>query len=137
MLDREGTYSHGHGLLQIRETERTLRVSAQSFLLLLAVTILEAHLVSRWVLGIGFVLVPIVIAIQKQLFFVFVRFLHGRERGVRRVIIYGAGFTGKRMLSALVRSPKLGLDPVVIVDDDHRIEKKCTPSVIAENVVHR
>jgi len=118
MLDREGAYRQGHGLLRIRETERTLRVSAQCFLLLLAVSILEAHLVSRWVLGIGFVLVPIVVAIQKQLFIVLVSFLHGRGRGMRKVIIYGAGFTGKRMLSALVRSPKLGLDPVVIVDDD-------------------
>lgn len=118
MLDREGAYRHGHGLLRIRETERTLRVSAQSFLLLLAVTILEAHLVSRWVLGIGFVLVPVMIAIQKQLFIILVRFLHGRGRGMRKVIIYGAGFTGKRMFSALVRSPKLGLDPVVVVDDD-------------------
>ena len=93
-------------------------MSTQAFLLLLAVTILSAHLVSRWVLGIGFALVPTVIVIQKQLFIIVVRSLHARGRGVRKVIIYGAGFTGKRVLSALVRSPKLGLDPVVVVDDD-------------------
>lgn len=140
MLDREGAYRHGHGLLQIRETERILRVSAQAFLLLLTITILAAHLVSRWVLGIGFILVPLMIVIQKQLFIVFVRAMHARGRGTRKAIIYGAGFTGKRMLSALVRSPKLGLDPVVIVDDDeaevgHKVyslgyrRERCSPVI--------
>ena len=118
MLDREGAYRRGHGLLRVRETELTLRVSAQTFLLLFAVSFLSAHLISRWVLGIGFFFVPIIVVVQKQIFTALVRFLHERGRGMRKVIIYGAGFTGKRILSALVRSPKLGLDPVVIVDDD-------------------
>ncbi|MGC2210415.1 MAG: sugar transferase [Candidatus Korobacteraceae bacterium] len=118
MLDREGAYRSGHGLLFVRETERTLRVSSQAFLLLLAVSILASQLISRWVLGIVLFLVPIVVVIQKQLFRAFVSFLHTRGRGIRKVVIYGAGATGKRMLSAIVRSPNLGLNPVAIVDDN-------------------
>jgi len=34
------------------------------------------------------------------------------------VLIYGSGCTGRRVFSALQRSPKLGLKPVVFVDDD-------------------
>ena len=37
------------------------------------------------------------------------------------MLIYGAGFTGRSVFSALVRSPKLGLRPVAIVDDDQGI----------------
>jgi len=118
MLHSDGAYCHGHGLLRIRETERILRVSVQAFLLLFPVSVLAAQLISRWVLGIGFVLVPIVSLVQKQLFIAFVDFLHVSGRSRWTTIIYGAGFTGKRMFSSLVRSPKLGLDPVVIVDDD-------------------
>jgi exopolysaccharide biosynthesis polyprenyl glycosylphosphotransferase len=36
---------------------------------------------------------------------------------VRRAIIYGSGFTGKRVFSALLRSRKLGINPLVFVDD--------------------
>jgi FlaA1/EpsC-like NDP-sugar epimerase len=36
-------------------------------------------------------------------------------------VVYGAGFTGRSVFSALARSPKLGLRPVAIVDDDEGI----------------
>jgi hypothetical protein len=78
MLDREGVYRRGSGMLQIRETERILRVSVQSFLVLFTVTIFSAHLLSRWVLGIGIVLLPITVVIEKQILFSIVRYLHTR-----------------------------------------------------------
>ena len=53
MLDREGVYRRGSGMLRITESERTLRVSAQTFFMLLVVTAFSAHLLSRWVLAIG------------------------------------------------------------------------------------
>jgi exopolysaccharide biosynthesis polyprenyl glycosylphosphotransferase len=117
MLDREGVYRRGSGMLQIRETERILRVSVQSFLVLFTVTIFSAHLLSRWVLGIGIVLLPITVVIEKQILFSIVRYLHTRGRGVRKAIIYGSGFTGKRVYSVLLRSMKLGINPLLFVDD--------------------
>jgi exopolysaccharide biosynthesis polyprenyl glycosylphosphotransferase len=118
MLDRDGAYREGHGLLRVRETERALRVSAQAFLLVLPITFIAAHLISRWVLALAFVFVPVIVVIQKQLFFLLMRALHAKGLGVRKVLIYGAGYTGRRVFSALIRSPKLGLEPVAIVDDD-------------------
>ena len=124
MLDREGVYRRGSGMLRISETERILRVSVQAFFLLLPVAILAAHLLSRWLLGISFFLTPMVVVTEKQLLFSAVRYLHSRGRGVRKAIIYGAGFTGKRIFSVLLRSRKLGICPVVFVDDDESVVGK-------------
>ena len=117
LLDREGVYRRGSGMLRISETERTLRVSAQAFLLLLVVTVFSAQLLSRWVLGIGIFLVPITVVIEKQVLFSIVRYLHERGQGVRKAIVYGSGYTGKRVFSVLLRSRKLGINPLVFVDD--------------------
>ena len=118
MLDREGIYRNGSGMLRISESERTLRVSAQTFLLLLVITVFSAQLLSRWVLVIGMVLVPITVVIEKQLLFSVVRYLHERGQGVRKAIVYGSGYTGKRVFSVLLRSRKLGINPLVFVDDN-------------------
>ena len=117
LLDREGVYRRGSGMLRISETERTLRVSAQAFLLLFVVTVFSAQMLSRWVLGIGIFLVPITVVVEKQLLFSIVRYLHERGQGVRKAIIYGSGYTGKRVFSVLLRSRKLGINPLVFVDD--------------------
>jgi len=118
MLDREGVYRKGSGMLRISETERALRVSVQAFILLLPVTVFSAHLLSRWILVFGIILAPIAVVFEKQALFVIVRRLHARGIGVRNAIIYGSGFTGKRIFSVLLRSRKLGIKPVVFVDDD-------------------
>ena len=128
LLDREGVYRKGSGMLRVSETERTLRVSVQAFLILLPVAIFSAYLISRWVLFLGVFLVPIAVVCEKQLLFSIVRRLHTRGRGVRKAIIYGSGFTGKRVLSVLLRSRKLGINPTVFVDDD---EKQVGKSIYA------
>jgi len=66
--------------------------------------------------------VPSLQILEKQLFFLGVRALRERGYGVRNVLIYGAGESGRRVFSALVRSPRLGLNPVALVDDDATLE---------------
>src|ERR1035441_10776563 len=53
--------------------------------------------------------------------FVLIRNLHGRGYGLQNVLVYGAGLTGRRVFSAIVRSPKLGMNPVAIVDDNEKL----------------
>ena len=118
LLDRDGAYRSGSSLLRIKETERSLRVSVQAFLLAMPVTFFGHYALSRWVFLIAMLCVPLLQVIEKQLLFVAVRALRARGLGVQRVLIYGAGSSGRRVFSALVRSPKLGLNPVAIVDDD-------------------
>jgi exopolysaccharide biosynthesis polyprenyl glycosylphosphotransferase len=62
--------------------------------------------------------VPLSLFIQKSILYMVVSALHSRGYGTERVLIYGSGCTGRRVFSALARSPKLGLDPVAFVDDD-------------------
>jgi exopolysaccharide biosynthesis polyprenyl glycosylphosphotransferase len=117
LLDRDGAYRAGSSLLRIKETERSLRVSAQMFLLVLPVTFFGNYLFSRWVFLIAMLFVPLLQTFQRQLMFLAARTLRARGVGVQKVVIYGAGNSGRRVFSALIRSPKLGLNPVVLVDD--------------------
>jgi exopolysaccharide biosynthesis polyprenyl glycosylphosphotransferase len=122
LLDRDGAYRPGNSLLRIKETERTLRVSLQSFLLILPLTFFTGHIFSRWVFIIALFFVPVLQVAEKQLLFAFVRRLRSRGIGVNRVLIYGAGSSGQRVFSALVRSPQLGLVPVALIDDNPQLE---------------
>ncbi|HEX3351885.1 MAG TPA: sugar transferase [Terriglobales bacterium] len=118
MLDRVGAYRRGNSLLRVRETEQVLRVSAGAFLMVLAVSFFTNFLFSRWLLVLCLILVPLLLFIQKNLVYSLIRTLHSRGYGNEKVLIYGSGYTGRRVFSVLRRSPKLGLEPVVFVDDD-------------------
>jgi len=118
MLDRVGAYKRGNGLLRIRETEQVLRVSMQAFLIAFAVSFFTSMLVSRWLLAISVTLVPLSLFVEKNLIYLLVRTLHSRGYGIEKVLIYGSGSTGRRVFSALRRSPRLGLEPIAFVDDD-------------------
>ncbi|GAC1688977.1 MAG: undecaprenyl-phosphate glucose phosphotransferase [Terriglobales bacterium] len=118
MLDRVGAYERGNGLLRIRETEQVLRVSIQSILVAFAVSFFSNVLVSRWLLLISGIMVPLALFIEKHVMYLIVRSLHSRGYGIEKVLIYGSGSTGRRVFSALRRSPRLGLEPVAFVDDD-------------------
>jgi exopolysaccharide biosynthesis polyprenyl glycosylphosphotransferase len=118
MLDRVGAYRRGNSLLRVRETEQVLRVSAEAFLVVFAVSFFTNVLFSRWLLVLALSLVPLLLFIQKNFMYLLIRVLHSRGYGNNKVLIYGAGNTGRRVFSALKRSPKLGLDPLAFVDDD-------------------
>jgi exopolysaccharide biosynthesis polyprenyl glycosylphosphotransferase len=118
MLDRAGAYSRGTSLLRVRETEHVLRVSVQALGFILGVSFFTSFLFSRWLLIIAFVLVPVFLFFQKHLVYALVQHLHGKGYGIERVLIYGSGSTGRRVYSVLTRSPKLGLEPVALVDDN-------------------
>ena len=118
MLDRDGAYRQGSSLLGIKETERALRVSTQAFLLTFPVTFFAGRLFSRWWFALAMAIVPLCLIAEKQLLFFLVRLLHKKGYGIRRTVIYGGGYTGRRVFSALARSLKLGLAPVAVVDDD-------------------
>ena len=113
MLDRVGAYNRGNGLLRIRETEQVLRVSIQAFLIVFAASFFTNVWVSRWLLLISVTIVPLSLFVEKDLVYRLVRTLHSRGYGIEKVLIYGSGSTGRRVFSALRRSPKLGLDPVL------------------------
>jgi FlaA1/EpsC-like NDP-sugar epimerase len=118
MLDRAGAYRRGNSLLRVRETEQVLRVSAQALLVSVALSFLSGALFSQGLLSLCIGVVPLLLFVQKNFTYSLIHTLHARGVGNEKVLIYGAGCTGRRVFSALRGSPKLGLEPVAIVDDD-------------------
>jgi exopolysaccharide biosynthesis polyprenyl glycosylphosphotransferase len=118
LLDNAGAYRRANSLMRIRETERILQTSVFIVALIFPITFFSARAFSRGILLIGAVLVPLALILEKQAFLSVIYQLHRRNRGIRRVLIYGAGYTGQRVFSVLGRSIKLGLRPVAIVDDN-------------------
>jgi exopolysaccharide biosynthesis polyprenyl glycosylphosphotransferase len=110
-------YADGGSLLQIRETERALRSSTLALLLLLPLGLLPgAHLsLAAWMLSL--LLAPVFLILEKQMLAAAMRKLHRQGRGVERVLVYGAGSAARRVVSALLDSPQLGMRPVAAIDD--------------------
>jgi exopolysaccharide biosynthesis polyprenyl glycosylphosphotransferase len=124
-LQSSGAYRGGGSLLQIRETERAIRVSTQSVLLLLGLSLLLNMDVSGATIILALVLVPVSLMLQKILFLSIVRTLHVMGYGADRAVVYGAGDTGKRIVSALFHSYRLGLLPVLAVEDNPALGGSC------------
>jgi exopolysaccharide biosynthesis polyprenyl glycosylphosphotransferase len=118
VMDWEGGYQRGNSLLRIRETERILRVVMKAFLFVFPITFLAGQLFSRGLLILGILILPLFLVAEKQFFWQCVQRMHAKGLGVENVLIYGAGFTGRKVFSALARSPKLGFNPVAVVDDN-------------------
>lgn len=115
---RDAAYRGGGGLLQIRETERAVRVPAQAAILLWIVNFLLGLRVPVLVFLAAIVLVPVLLILQKQIVFAIVRKFQQSADQVDRVVVYGAGDTGRGVLSALLHSPRLGFQPVAVIDDN-------------------
>jgi exopolysaccharide biosynthesis polyprenyl glycosylphosphotransferase len=118
LLHRNGAYRGSGGLLQIRETERAIRIPVQSLLVMLPFCLLLNLKFSRTAFLIALVLIPVSLILQKHAFVAVIRALHAMGYGVDRVIVYGIGGRGKRILSALSHSVRLGLYPVAVVAEN-------------------
>ncbi|MGA7339961.1 MAG: exopolysaccharide biosynthesis polyprenyl glycosylphosphotransferase [Terracidiphilus sp.] len=117
LLKGDRAYLEGGGLLQIRETERAMRIPAQALLILLPFNFLLHLNFPGAAFLMAFILIPLLLIIEKQMFAAIVRALQARGHGVDRVAVYGAGNTGRRIVSALLNSPRLGMRPVAVVED--------------------
>ncbi len=120
ILNRDRAYGSGASLLQIRETERAIRLSVQVVLLLLVFVFLLKLSLPAGALLIDFILLPPLLISEKLLVGAVVQHLHVRGFGVERVAVYGAGETARRVVTTLLNSPRLGFRPVVAIDDNPR-----------------
>lgn len=114
---RDGAYRADGGVLRIRETERALRVTAQSLFLTQILNLLLCLHFPIFVCLIAAVLVPVLLVFQKRLFLQAVARFRQKYMADLRVLIYGAGDAGRNIASVLLDSPRLGLQPVAVIDD--------------------
>jgi len=124
LFERDSAYRGSTSLLQIRETERSLRVPCFALLLLSPLSFLLGTTFSRGALLSLVLTLPILLILQKYLVHRVVQMLYVRGHGVKKVLIYGAGYTGRRIYSALLHSPKLGFETIGITDDDPQLSGK-------------
>ena len=122
LFERHGGYRPYVSLLAVRDTERILRVTVESFLLALLVAYFMTEYVSRLVVLLALITVPVFVTFAKWEMHKGLRLLRSKGYGARKAVIVGAGTLGRRIYSALVRSPKFGIDPVAFVDDDPEMQ---------------
>lgn len=121
MLYKDDAYNPVDGLLRVKETERVLRASCTVSMLVLPVTFLAQLHLSRGLAVLCFLTVPALLIVEKYWLHLALRRIRIRGYGTKKVVIYGAGLTGRKVFSALVRSPKLGLSPVAFVERDQSL----------------
>ncbi len=116
LLEKRGDYRPCLSLLAVRETERLLRTTLTGFLLGLPLLVAVTKTVPRTTVGLAVVLVPLALAVEKSLTHRILCALRAPAGVMRKAVIVGTGTLGRRIFSALVRSPKLGMDPVAFVE---------------------
>lgn len=129
LLQLDGAYRGSSGLLQIRETERAIRIPVLSVLAVLPFSLLLHLNFSGAVFAIALILIPILLVLQKHAFLAVIRALHVRGYGVDRAIVYGIAGTGKRILSALSHSARLGFEPMMLITHNDSVDEKRMPEM--------
>lgn len=126
---RDQEFYKDSGLLRIRETERTIRVSSQSlFLLWVASLILQLQIASLIFLLSGFI-APALVSLQRHLFSQMVARLRRNGGHEVRVLVYGAGDSGRNIVSALIESQRLGLRPFAVFEDRNAHHASAMPAM--------
>ncbi len=104
-------------MLRIQETERAIRISVQSFALLLIFSALLGQGLPILVIPIAIIVNPVLLILEKQIVFAICSKLQRRDDRVCRVVIYGSGQAGRSVASTLLDSPRLGFQPAAVIDD--------------------
>lgn len=122
LLHADGAYCGDGSPLQIRETARMLRTSAQLVVLMTVAALLFGTHSSHVPLAFAAVLIPLVLVLEKHAVLAVIRMLRHRGHGVEPVVVWGTGDSGRRAASSLLYSPRLGLRPVAVIEDDPVID---------------
>lgn len=124
LFERSGAYRGGGSLLHIRETERALRIPLQTLVLLLPFLVfVNPHLLREPVtllrepLVFGLAVLPVPLLLQKQIVLILLGVFQHKEPLGKRVVVFGAGETARRIVSALLHSSRLGCQPIGIIED--------------------
>ncbi len=118
LLEKHGEYRPYLSLLAVRETERLLRVGAECLLLLLPAIIVIAPSLPVKVVLASFFAVPVGLVLEKSSLWLAVAMARRLRQNRHNAVILGGGPLAKNIYSALLRSPKLGIHPVAIVDEE-------------------
>lgn len=123
LLEKHGDYRRCLSLLAVRETERLLRVTMAGVSLALPMLLVATGTVPRTMFGLAAVIVPLILALEKWQMQKAIRMMRRHASFTRKAVILGTGTLGRRIFSALVCSPKVGIDPVAFAEAGAAIEE--------------
>ncbi|MDR3764696.1 MAG: exopolysaccharide biosynthesis polyprenyl glycosylphosphotransferase [Acidobacteriota bacterium] len=121
VLRLNGAYSRATSLLRVRETERVLAAAVQLCFFAFAVSFWADVHCPRLVFLFALFFIPLLVLLEKHMMFYATHAIYCDGLATRRTVIYGGTLGGARIFSVLVRSPKFGLVPVAIVDDNPEV----------------
>lgn len=116
-LGANHAYAGGEGLLQIRETERTISASVRCSLFLIPMLLMVTSGISKSAILLAPFTIAVSLILQKQCYLLALRAIDRTENGGDRVVVYGAGSAERRVVSTLLNSVRLGMRPVAVIND--------------------
>ncbi|MCI5131490.1 MAG: sugar transferase [Candidatus Electrothrix sp. EH2] len=118
-----GLYRHQASMMNLLETRKIIKMLLLLFLLLILYTFFAKADYSRITLCLAFILAFPLLLFGRFLFFKFYQYLYIQGIHVRRVLIYGAGSTGRLLFQSIQNTPKLGYHPIGFFDPDGKKEQ--------------
>lgn len=123
-----GAYSHELSITQTQERHSILKGIIWSYSFLIISTFFYPKIyLSRLQSVYSIILLLVIITSERLLFHFLNKFLLKQGIGTKRVLVYGAGETGKRLVKKISAAPKLGYHVVGYIDDrKYRCSENCT-----------
>jgi exopolysaccharide biosynthesis polyprenyl glycosylphosphotransferase len=116
LLERAGAYRPARSLLHIRETAVLLTVASAVMGLLLTARLLGITIFSIGQIPVFGAALFALMLLEKSCMHLLGQALHRRGITPRPVVILGAGLACRRMYSAFVNSPRLGMWPAMVIN---------------------
>ena len=111
-----GLYRHQASMMNLLETRKIIKTTLLLFLLLILYTFFTKADYSRITLCLALIIALPLLLFGRFLFFKFNQYLYLQGIHIRRVLIYGAGSTGRLLFQSIQNTPKLGYQPVGFFD---------------------
>ncbi len=120
ILDRVGLYRKEVSLLNIKELRGIFYTGLYAAAAILSISFyIRSTSLSRVTFTFALIVTPVILFIQRQIFYKLQVLFHQRGWAQKRVFIYGAGSIGLHLAKRMFESPSLGLFPVGFLDDEN------------------
>lgn len=119
ILDRVGMYKREISLLNVKELRGIFRTGFYAAALILSASFYIRSLdLSRITLTLALISTPVLLYLQRLVFYQVHILFHQRGWSQQKVLIYGAGYIGVHLAKRMFESPTLGLYPMGFLDDE-------------------
>ncbi len=123
VFERVGLYRYQPSMMNLIELRKILRAVFLIFLGLMAYSYYIGSSFSALAIMFALFVTTILLITERMLFFKLQQYFHVSGFSVRRVLIYGAGETGRLLYHSISQTPKLGYSIAAFFDENkHQLE---------------